>query len=191
MKKLLSILLALTMLLCLSAAAFAASEGEVTVNGTIQNTRTDNPAVPDDPDDPDPGETYDITWTATVEWYVTQNSYPEVWNTATDTNEDDPYEITNHNESSLIEVTFVSFEGTNQDAWDLADAGTLTLNLTGDLALTGDPDLSGDYDTEVTYEALMDPGDVWAYGFSGEYSAPLSTTAIEPTYTMTLSFAFA
>lgn len=192
MKKLLSILLALTLLLCVSVTAFAESEGEVTVNGTIQNTNEEDPLVPIYPLDPEDDTEYDITFTAAVYWWVTNDSYPNVVDG--DANGPDASVenvIENNNASSQIEVAFVSFEGTNQAASDLADAGTLELYLTGDLALTSDPDISGDYSTAETYSDLIAPGDIWTYGFSGEYSEPLSRTAIEPTYALTLSFAFA
>lgn len=191
MKKVLSIILALVLSSSLSVTALAEKDGNVTVVGLIQNTKTDDPTVDPDGDTANPGS-YDITYDTTVNWYVTENSYPAVWNDK-ETNPSNPNKIQNNSTSgTAVRVSLNEFTG---DSVAASIASKLTLNLTGDLAAggMGSTNLASDYIDTMNYPAPLNPGtaNAWKYGFSGSYSGTLSTTALEPKYTMVLGFSFA
>ncbi|MGL5437287.1 MAG: hypothetical protein ACRDBO_18235 [Lachnospiraceae bacterium] len=186
MKKLLGIVLTLVLSSSLSVTALAESSGNVTVNGSIQITR-ENPSIDPGGDTSNPGA-YDITFDATVNWYVTENSHPAVWNGLA-TNPSNPNKIQNNSTGTAVNVSLKGFTG---DSVASSIASQLTLNLTGDLAANGmgSTNLATDYSGTTNYTAALQPEATWTYGFSGSYSGTLSTTAVTPTYTMTLGFSF-
>lgn len=186
MKKILCVILTLVMLFAMAVPAMA-TDGNVDVNGTIQNTDNTPPTVGVD-------NTFKVTIPTAASWYVTNVSYPNVSNTITGTgiSETGTNTITNNSTTgTAYEVSFVSFTTANAAA--TAVASSLTLNLTGNLAADGigSQNLSAGYSTATTYTADLIPGTPWAFGFSGTYTGTLSTTALLPTYVMTLGFALA
>lgn len=190
MKKILSFVLTLVLLSSLSVTALAEKTGNVTVNGSLQNTTTGDPSIDPDGDTDNPGS-YDITFDTAVNWYVTENSYPAIWNGVT-TNPSNPNKIQNNSTSgTAVSVSLKSFKG---DSVATSIAGQLTLNLTGDLAADGmgATNLANAYNGTTNYTAALNPGasNAWTYGFTGNYSGTLSKTAVTPTYTMVLGFTF-
>lgn len=184
MKKAISILLTMAMILALSVSAVAASTGNVTVDGHIGTTG-----------DPTPG--FDITFTTGVYWWVTQAAPTTVVDgDSSGPNPSVVNMIENNAAATQIEVSFDAFALANADANNATMQAALILNLTGALSAdtVGILDLSTGYSApSITYTALLDSGptNVWKYGFGGTYSAPLSATPYIPQYTMTLGFAFA
>lgn len=190
MKKFISIMLTLVLLSSLSLTVLAENTGNVTVNGSLQNTKTGDPSIDPGGDPENPGA-YDITFDTSVNWYVTENSYPAVWNGVT-TNPSNPNKIQNNSTSgTAVKVSLNKFTG---DSTAASIASKLTLNLTGDLAADGmgSTNLASDYNGTTNYTAALNPGtsNAWTYGFSGSYSGTLSTTAVTPTYIMILGFSF-
>jgi len=197
MKKFLGILLALTMVFSLSVTAFAA-DGDVDVNGTIklQDPVLDPGGDPTNPGTDPNGRTYDVTFTTTVYWWVTESTYNGTDYDVVDGNASGPAtvsnQITNNNTAETINVSFKSFEGTNTAAATLGASGDLELYLTGDLAADGigSQDLAADYTTATPYTATLVNGTPWSFGFTGTYAGTPSSTAISPTYVLTLGFTF-
>lgn len=192
MKKILSIVIVLALVFTLSVSAFA-TPGEVTVNGHIQNTLETDPTIDPVGDPSNPGS-YDVTFTSTVHWWVTEASYPSVKNGNASGLDDSVQNVIQNNSTSgtAIKVSLNSFTG---DTVAASIASKLTLNLTGALAANGagSINLASDYIGTTNYTANLDPGtaNAWTYGFNGTYTGTLSTTAVTPQYTMTLGFSFA
>lgn len=177
MKKVISMVLALTLIFALSASAFAApgggssgNGGDVKVNGTIKEG------------------VYKVSYTDKVYWYVTDESSREVWNSSSNNDNTTPNKISNNSKGTAYLVTLKGVSQTNNDAKTVAK--DLTLSLTGDLAAAplANKDISGGYTNTTAYSASLTPGS-WSYGFGGQYNAWLSSTSYSPTYTMTLGFA--
>ena len=192
MKKAIGILLTMVMILSLSLPAFAAS-GDVTVDGHIGTSG--NPST-DPGGDPSAPGSYDITYSTTVHWWVTQdNPTTVVDGDSSGPNSSVVNKIQNNNTATEIKVSLNSFELMPGDATDTTMQDYLTLNLKGDLAAdgVGSIDLSVGYTGPTTYTALLEGGaaNAWTYGFGGIYGAPTLTTSYAPQYTMNLGFAFA
>lgn len=200
-KKIVSIALVVVMVFSLSATAFAATEDSITVNGTIQNTNTTDPNTPGTSTD-----AYDVTFTTTVYWWVTQAN-PTAVVDGTSTGPGAVNNIIKNESSSDLKVSFVDFVVVSASQADVTAAVSngLTLFLTGNLTAgiggVGSQDLASGYtpSAAIPYESVAGtpikllPGTAnqWTYGFTGTYSGSLSTTALTPQYTMTLEFDWA
>ena len=170
----------LTFALLVTAVVPAYAESEVEVEGFV--------GVYDE------NASYQVSFsTADVEWYVTENSWPNVWNTASSNLNTTPYWIQNNSNGIAYEVELESFVGTNGDA--AAIAGDLVLYFTGNLAADGmnTTNLSGGFTSGTTYtDALLSgASNRWEYGFTGTYNEPLTTTGYSPEYTLTVNFSIA
>ena len=197
MKKLLSAMMAVTLALTCSITAFASATGNVDVTGhigTSGNPTIDPGGDPTNPGtDPGTGGTYDVTFSSSVHWWVTQTSYPNVVNgDAAGANASVVNAIQNNNSAADVNVSFDSFVG--DSAANTVDPD-LTLFLTDDLAAdgVGSIDLSGDYTgSSIAYTAPLQNGTSWTFGFSGQYTPATGNvnTSYTPAYTMTLGFSF-
>jgi len=200
MKKFLGILLALTMVFSLSVTAFAA-DGDVDVNGNIklQDPALDPGGDPDHPGTDPSGRTYDVTFTTTVYWWVTEATFNGTDYDVVDGNASGPATVSNkiqNNNTTTgndIAVSFKSFTLTNTAATTLGASGDLALYLTGDLAADGigSQDLANGYSTATPYTADLVNGTPWTFGFDGTYSGAPTSTGIAPTYKITLAFTWA
>lgn len=188
MKKILSTILAIAMAFILPLTAFAATSGDVDVYGHIGVGSLD------------PTLQVDVTFDTTVHWWVTPASYASTPNVLDGDSSGPttamPNQIVN-NSAADMNVSFISFVGTNTDAATVAS--NLTLFLTGDLGADGmnSNDLAGDYSLATPYTALLTSSgtatDTWNYGFEGQYLAPggtLSGVSLTPQYQLTLEFSF-
>lgn len=188
MKKIISLGLAAVMVLTMSLGVFAApTAGNVPVDGTIQNTSSGGPSV-------GPANTFDVQIPTSVSFYVTQNTYPAVFNVDAATDTLNPNSIINNNTMGLTyKMCLTNFAASGGGAADSATvASDLTLNLTGDLAaapMTG-IDLSGGATNSTYYTGALVSGTPWTFGFTGTYTNTLTTTGYFPTYTMDLDIDF-
>lgn len=187
MKKILSIAIALVLVASMSVVAFAANVetyGHIGVSG--------EPTIEPEGDPDNPDTNYDLTFSATVHWYVTQTSYPNVINGDANGPDDAVSNKIVNNSAANVEVKFVSFAGSDEDNNDVAAtvAPNLTLNLTGNLAIPSNPDLSSGYTEGHTYRDELEADSTWTYGFTGEYTAANVNASYAPQYTMVLGFSF-
>lgn len=197
MKKILSIVLVLTMVFSLTISAYAAT-GDVDVYGTIvlQDPKIDPGGDPSNPgSDPETGRAYDVTYHTAVYWWVTEETYN---GTDYDVVDGDAYgpdeDVVNEIQSNIEDDIYVSFIGFAGDTVADGIADDLELYLTKDLAKDGVEvlELSGGYeDGAIAYEDPLEYGINWEFGFTGSYDGAPTATAISPTYTMTLGFSFA
>lgn len=189
MKKTISLLLTVMLIFAVSLSALAAEPnggpadrdkgGKVEVNGKIGVEKV----------------SYKITYSAKVNWYVTENSYPNVWNGITKDTAN-PNIIKNDSNSMEYSVTLKNITQTNADAKTVAK--NLKLYLTGNLVekpLSANTNISGGWsvnrDNMTAYTGTLIPGKDWSYGFTGTYDTWLNSKTYTPTYTMNLSFALA
>lgn len=188
MKKIISLGLAAIMVLTMSIGVFAApTVGNVPVAGTIQNTSSGGPSV-------GPANTFDVQIPSGVQFWVTQNTYPAVFNVDAAADTPNPNSIINNNTGGLTyKMCLTNFAASGAGAAAAATvASDLTLNLTGDLAaapLTG-VNLSGGYTNATYYTGTLVQGTPWTFGFTGSYANTLSTTGYFPTYTLDLDIDF-
>lgn len=181
MKKTISILLTMAMVLSLPLSVFAGSEGNVTVYGHIGTHG-------------DPSDTYDITFSTDVYWWVTQAAPGKIVNgDSYGPNDAAVNFIKNNIATTEIVVSLNSFNLEDGDARNTDMQNNLELYLTGALAEDemASENLNKGYDGITTYTKLLYGGDAkqWTYGFAGTYDAKL-TKRYTPQYTMTLGFAF-
>lgn len=191
MKKIISIILTMVLILSLSVTAFAV-DSDVSVNGAIGVQ--DNPRIDPVGDPTSPDGTYDLTFATAAYWYVTQNTYPNVVN-GTSAGPDDLHDnLIINNSAADITVGFNSF---TPDSVGLTIESDLVLNLTGDLDaddIMGE-NISAGWTTPFTYTNKLEAKDTWEYGFTGQYTLPSGTTSLNgisynPVYTMNLEFSF-
>jgi len=187
MKKTICIIVASVLVFGLSISAFAETTGDIDVTGHI-GTSGDPTIDPDaDPDAPD--SDYDLTFSTSVHWWVTQITYPNIVNgTASGPDSSVSNKIVN-NSAADIDVSLVSFTG---DSVAQSIASNLTLYLTGNLAADsmGTTNIAGDYTGPLAYTAPLAADSAWTYGFSGQYTAGSVNTSYTPAYVMTLGFEF-
>lgn len=188
MKRVLSIIVILAIAFCLPMTALAATQGDVDVDGHIGIHG--DPTIDPGGDPSAPDGNYDLTFAASVHWWVTQTSHPNVINGTGSLPDATHRNKILNNSAVAINVSFVTFTGTNPDAATVDP--NLTLFLTDDLNKDGmlGVDISGGYTgTAVAYTASLPANTDWEYGFSGTYTAAL-TSSYNPQYAMTLEFAF-
>lgn len=188
MKKTISIFMAFLMVLSFPVFAYAGS-GNVEVNGHIG-------VLGDLTIDPDGngGGTYDITYSASVHWWVTQDDSNAVVNGTAAGPADVVNIIQNNNTAVDVKVSLDSFVPQPGDAKDTAMQDNLILELTGDLAADemNTVNLTDGYDGPKNYTKNLEggPENAWVYGFGGSYKAKKLTKSFSPKYTMTLGFKF-
>lgn len=96
------------------------------------------------------------------------------------------YGIINNSDLIGLDVALDSFDALVGDAVAIETANTLTLDISGDISATDVVDIS----TAVSLGTL-NRNSTWAFSITGEYSGLYAATALEPEYTMVLSFAAA
>lgn len=183
MKKILSLMLALTLCLGLTAIPALAANETIPVEGYI-GSQSGNPEDLIDVKVPVAGGASD--------WYVYETSP----NVPGGKQVQSPAK-TITNQSSLVDLV-VKFVSYTPDAGDAATVESdLDLYLTGDLVAdtVGSIDLAGGYlGASIEYTNLLknanDPvGSVWTIGYTGVYRGVIGTATYSPTYEMVLNFA--
>lgn len=195
MKKFLCILLSLIMVPSITAVPVLAADGDVDVNGNII---LQDPTIGSGTDSN--GRSYDVTFTTTVYWWVTEDTFNGTDYDVVDGNASGPATVTNsitNNNTTTgndIAVSFKSFALTNTAATTLGASGDLALYLTGDLANNGigTQDLANGYvpETPITFTANLVNGTPWTFGFTGTYSGMPTSAGLTPTYRITLGFSW-
>ena len=194
MKKIISILLTLTLLFALSISVFAES-----ADGGAEIDLFGGPGGPGGPGGGDQGGDvkvngsikegiYNVKYPSQVNWYVTDASNREVWNSPNNNNNVAPNTIQNLSKGSAYNVTLKKIILTNKAAESIAK--NLELYLTGNLAKAplANKNINNGYSGTTAYKEQLTPGS-WTFGFTGKYNAWLSSTSYAPTYTMTIGFA--
>ncbi|MGL6200678.1 MAG: hypothetical protein ACRC3H_17250 [Lachnospiraceae bacterium] len=172
MKKLICIIITFVLFFSLSLSVSAeTSSGPVTVTGELYHNQTE----------------YNVTYSSSVCWFVTEKSDKKVWNNA-DKENVNCYTIINNNKFTGIDVTFDSFTCGEGAADDIKD--DLDLFLSGDLGADNmnKEHLEEGCTKKHTYSEPLTADKAWTYGFTGEYTSYLNKTAIKPVYYLNLSF---
>lgn len=183
-KRVLSFVMVAALCLAMAVPAFA-TEKDVDVKGHINQVSVG------------PDNSYDVTLSTTVHWWVTKNSTTVVsGNSSGPTEDPTPNSITNNSTTSGIAVQLVSFTIANADAKTISPSGDnllKDLTLTGDLTETTGPNtnLSDGYSGAAIPYGNLAAKTTWSYGFTGTYTDNSGEgKEYSPTYTMTLGFTF-